>query len=285
MLFRLKAALYHDFYFRVISCIIGAHIIVAYAIPLSIFQMLLDPYYYYALIPSFVIAIILFSIIRTIHIRLDRKFDWTERPIQRIAMQTFFGFVLPGLCAFLLAALYFFVRGRNIFNTTYLTYDFQFILTLLLLINVYYIAYHFYARWSQAQKIISAFTHPMAAGRQTFQVTKGQSNILLPIEGIAYFFREGESNYLRTFNGENYFMNATLDEVQQQLPEKMFFRANRQLIIQRQACKGYDLLDYGKLNVRLEPPLAVGAAVSQKRAKDFKQWIDKDVKNHFRASL
>jgi hypothetical protein len=278
-LFRnVTAVTYNDLYFRLIACLIGAHLLVAYGETLSIFQMLLMPYYYYALIPSFLIAAILFYIIRAINIQLDKKFDWAERPLQRAGTQIFFAFIIPAFCAFLLAFAYFVVRGINIFQTTYLKYDFQFILLQLLLINLYYVAYHFYQKWSHAEKTISQLalkhTDPQAAIKQTFQVNKGATNILLPVDGIAYFFREGYSNYLRTVNGEDYFVNATLDEVQQQLPEDAFFRANRQLIINREACKGYDLLSYGKLNIKLQPTLTTDAVVSQKRARDFKQWIE-----------
>lgn len=269
---------YNDIYFRMIACLIGAHILVAYGETFSIFQMLLMPYYYYALIPSFLIAAILFYIIRAINIQLDKRFDWAEWPVQRAGTQIFFAFIIPAFCAFLLAFTYFVIRGINIFQTTYLKYDFQFILLQLLLINLYYVAYHFYLKWSQAEKTISQLalkhTGPQAATKHTFQVSKGATNLLLPVDGIAYFYRDGESNYLRTVNGEDYFINITLDDVQQQLPEDIFFRANRQLIIHRQACKAYDLLDYGKLQMTLDPSLATDAVVSQKRAKDFKQWID-----------
>ncbi|WP_214226647.1 LytTR family DNA-binding domain-containing protein [Pedobacter sp. B4-66] len=269
---------YNDIYFRMIACLVGAHILVAYGETLSIFQMLLMPYYYYALIPSFLIAAILFYIIRAINIQLDKRFDWAELPIQRAGTQIFFAFIIPAFCAFLLAFAYFVTRGINIFQTTYLKYDFQFILLQLLLINLYYVAYHFYLKWSHAEKTISqlALDHigSQATAKHTFQVSKGAANLLLPVDGIAYFFREGDSNYLRTANGEDYFVNATLDEVQQQLPEDNFFRANRQLIINRQACKGYDLLSYGKLNIKLQPQLTTDSVVSQKRAVKFKQWIE-----------
>lgn len=157
-------------------------------------------------------------------------------------------------------------------------YDFQFILLQLLLINVYYIAYQFYLKWSQVHKIISKLASEIS-GRvgtvpQTFQASKGAANLLLPVDGIAYFYRDDDSIYLRTVSGEDYFVIITLDEVQQQLTGELFFRANRQLIANRTACKAYHLLTYGKLNVRLEPPLAGDAVVSQQRAKDFKHWID-----------
>ena len=269
---------YNDLYFRLIACIIGAHILVAYGETLTIFQMLLMPYYYYALIPSFLIAFILFNIIRIINIQLDKKFDWAELTIHRVATQVFFAFIIPSLFAFLLAFGYFVIRGVNIFQTTYLRYDFQFILLQLLMINLYYVAYYFYQKWSQAEKAISILAsktqQPEKGRKETFQVSRGAGNILLQVDEIAYLFRDGDSNYLRTVNGEDYFINVALDDALQQLPEHVFFRANRQLIIHRQACKAYDLLAYGKLNVTLHPPLHMEVVVSQRRAKDFKSWVD-----------
>lgn len=269
---------YKDTYFSVIACLFAAHLLVAYGETISFFQMLLMPYYYYALIPSFLIAFILFNIIRAINIRLDKHFDWTTQTLQRAGTQVFFGLLIPAFCAFLLAAAYFAIRSRNIFTTTYLKYDFVLILVQLLLLNVYYIAYHFYLRWSQAQTIISALesTAPkqVAPGQQTFQVSKGAKNILLSVDEIAYFFREGDSNYLRTVSAEDYFISRSLDDIQQQLPDELFFRANRQLIVHRQACKGFSLLTYGKLEANITPPFK-DAIISQKRARDFKEWLEK----------
>jgi DNA-binding LytR/AlgR family response regulator len=269
---------YNDLYFRLISCYIASHIIVAYGLKISFFKLLVMPYYHYAVILSFPIALTLFAIIKTINIRLDQKFEWTEKTVQRIGTQIFFGFVIPAVCAFILAFLYFILRGRDIFRTTYLQYDYWFILLQLLLINLYYIAYYFYQKWSHAEKTISLLAlkdaYPSNETKEFFQVSKGAANLLLAVDEIAYFFRDEECNYLRTVSSEDYFINTALDEVQQQLPEDVFFRANRQLIIHRQACKAYDLLAYGKLNVKLQPPLATDAVVSQKRAKDFKKWID-----------
>ncbi len=269
--------LYRDLYFRLIGSLTAAHIIVAYGETLTIFQMLLMPTYYFALIPSFIIALILFSIIRAICIRLDKKFDWTVRTVERIALQLFFGGVIPAICAFLLASGYFALRGVNIFTTTYLQYDFQFILSQLLLINLYYVIYYFYQKSAHAQKAIAALVAEkdgaVTESKRTFQVNGVKGSILFDVDEVAYFFRQDDSNFLRTKTKEDYFVNAALDDVYEQLPEDTFFRANRQLIVHRQACKGYDLLTYGKLQTILEPPFE-DAVISQKRAAAFKKWLD-----------
>jgi hypothetical protein len=271
---------YKDLYLRLIACIVATHIIIEYGETQSTFELLLNPDYYYAFIGSFAIAFLLFTAVRAITLKLDDHFDWMEQPVYRISLQVFFALMMPGLLAFLLAALYFRIRGYNILRTSYLRYDFQFILLQILVINCYYVAYYFYGRWLQARDVINKISKNINMGSlteaersDTFQVSKGASNLLLRLEEIAYCYREGESNFLRTINGEDFFISQSLDEVQQQLPEQEFFRLNRQMIAQRHMLKGYQLLSYGKLKAELQPAYKEEVVISQKRALAFKNWI------------
>nr|WP_199078248.1 LytTR family DNA-binding domain-containing protein [Pedobacter sp. ASV19] len=269
---------YRDFYLRLAACLIASHILVVYGETRSTFEMMLMPEYYYAVGGSTVIALILFTIMRGINIKLDRKFGWRDKTVERVGMQFFWGLAVPSVVAFLLAAAYFFFRGANILQTSYLRYDFQVVLMQLLLINLYYIAYYFYQQWTHAEKTISQLAllrhEPAASHKETFMVSKGSGNLLLPLDTIAYFYRNGDNNYVRTINAEDYFVNTSLDEIQQQLPEDRFFRANRQILTHRQAVKGYDLMEYGKLEAKFSPALSIDTVISQKRAKEFKQWVD-----------
>ncbi|MCX2429895.1 LytTR family DNA-binding domain-containing protein [Pedobacter sp. GR22-10] len=270
---------YEDLYLRVALCLIASHILIVYGEKLSTFEMMLLEQYYYAVLSSALIAFIIFSIIRWINIKLDNRFPWKEMPLQRVAMQFFCGLMLPAVGVFLMVAIYFKIRGYDILRTNYLRYDFMVVLMQLILINLYYVAYYFYERWSHAEKILSKLTiseqDPASAVRETFTVNKATGNLILHIDEIAYFFRDGESNYVRTGTGEDYFINSALDEVQQQLPNDKFFRANRQLIVHRQALKGFDLLAYGKLEANLAPAFKGEVVISQKRARDFKLWLEK----------
>ncbi|SDE87272.1 LytTr DNA-binding domain-containing protein [Mucilaginibacter pineti] len=269
---------YKDLYLRLIVCIIATHIVIVYGETQSTFEILLTPEYYYAFTGSFIIAFLLFGSVRYIVIKLDKKFDWMQQPVYRTGLQLFFGLMIPGFLAFLLAALYFRLNGVNILDTSYLRYDFQFILLQILIINCYYIAYYFYERWAQAKEVIDRMdkTTPITndAVRETFQVSKGAANVLLGMDQIAYCYRKDESNFLRTVTGEDFFISLSLDEVQEQLPERKFFRINRQIIAHRQTCKGFDLLSYGKLKAELHPSFNSDVIISQKRALAFKKWID-----------
>lgn len=270
---------YSDLYFRIVACLVGSHILLIYGETQSVFQILLLPGYYYSLIGSFLIAMILFALIRWVVKKLDTRFDWKKRTLERTGMQVVTGLILPCFLAFLLAFVYFQVRaGINILNTSYVRYDFDFIIALLLLINLYYVAYYFYVRWHQAEKLLAEMVVSADKGakpaKKTFQVSKGAQNLLVNVEDIAYVFRDDESNFLRTVNGENYYIADTLDEVQQQLPETSFFRANRQFVLNRRACSGYELLTYGKLKANVSPAFNAEVVISQKRALAFKKWLE-----------
>ncbi|WP_316834999.1 LytTR family DNA-binding domain-containing protein [Pedobacter nutrimenti] len=142
---------YKDFYFRLAACLVASHFLIVYGETMPTFEMMLMAEYYYALVGSTIIALVLFSAIRAINIRLDKKFSWRDYPMQRTGMQTFWSFVIPAVFAFLLAAAYFFVRDVNILETSYLRYDFHIILMQLGFINLYYIAYYFYKQWRAAE--------------------------------------------------------------------------------------------------------------------------------------
>jgi hypothetical protein len=269
---------YKDFYLRLVACIVATHIVIVYGETQSTFEILLTPEYYYAFAGSAIIAFTLFGAVRWVVLKLDKRFDWMRQPIYRIGLQIFFGLMIPGFLAFLLAALYFRLNGISILDTSYLRYDFQFILLQILIINCYYIAYYFYGKWAQAKEVIDMMdkTKPMIneVARETFQVSKGAANVLLGMDQIAYCYRKDESNFLRTITGEDFYINLSLDEVQEQLPERHFFRINRQMIAHRQTCKGFDLLSYGKLKADLSPSYNSEVIISQKRALAFKRWLE-----------
>lgn len=269
---------YNDLLFRVIASLVGAHIVVVYGETKSTLEILLMRAYYPAMLGSFVIAFLLFALMRWIIKRLDKHFDWQEKTIERIGMQLLAGMIVPSIAAFMLAWAYFQIRGGvNILHTSYVRYDFWFIVALLLMINFYYVAYFFFVRWKQAEALIRNIPADKTGKSvlpSAYTVSKGAQHFILPLAEIAYFFRQEEGNFLRTFSGEDFFVEDTLDDIEEQLPQEQFFRANRQLVISREACKGFALLTYGKLSLQLTPAFDGNAVVSQKRAVTFKKWND-----------
>lgn len=271
---------YHDFYFRVIIALLAAHLIIAFGEKETFFQLLVMPAYYWSLLPSFIIAFLLVNFVNLVTVRLDKRHDWIQEPVIRAALQLTLALLLPAVLAFLLASAYFWAFGYNIFKTLYLKYDFPVIVLLLVLLNAYYLSFYFYRRSRLAEKALS---HPVPtkeennlkekAIKEIFLVQRGAETIPLPISAIAYFYREGDYNFLKTFDGESYLVTQTLDEIEQEVDSHIFFRANRQVIVQRKACNRFSNLDYGKLELFTQPAFKQPVIISQRRAKQFREWM------------
>jgi len=100
-------------------------------------------------------------------------------------------------------------------------------------------------------------------------------NKWIPIEtnSIAYFHREF-INYLTTFNSEKYVLTqTTLEEVENDLDNKIFFRANRQFIVNINAIENLKMLEDGAIQIQLKEPLFVQIEVSKKKAPAFRRWL------------
>jgi hypothetical protein len=95
------------------------------------------------------------------------------------------------------------------------------------------------------------------------------------VEDIAYIHKAQEYNYLYTLGNEKYLMDESPGRGLRALEEKDFFRANRQTIISFPACQYYLALDYGKLEVFLQPPAEEPVVISQKRGLAFKEWMQR----------
>lgn len=114
----------------------------------------------------------------------------------------------------------------------------------------------------------------LVPGNQTITVHKGSQLIALSIANICYFYRSGADNYVATFSGERYLVQHSLDEVERKVDASLFFRANRQWIVNRSACKYTEQLSHNKLALFTDPPVKECIIISQKKGYSFRQWLN-----------
>lgn len=276
MLVDKKPIIYNDLYFRIIAALISAHVIVVIGEDETFFHLLVDKDYYRSLFYSFMIAFLLVNLVYWVTRRLDKKNDWKLHKIRRPILQFFFALFLPSIAAFLLAFGYFKAFGYDIWHTWYLRYDYPIIVTMLLMLNIYYLAFYFYRQWQTTESLIDPVNvnkERNAKGKEVFVIHKGAKNIPLPVETISYFYHDGRYNFVRTFDRQDHLISQALDEVQKEMDDRQFFRANRQMLVSFTACEHYELNSYGKLQLFVSPPVNEPVIISQKRAKLFKEWI------------
>jgi two-component system LytT family response regulator len=68
-------------------------------------------------------------------------------------------------------------------------------------------------------------------------------------------------------------LDLTLDELTKMLDPQLFFRANRQFIIARNAIKDIDLWFNSRLSVNLKVQVGEKILVSKARIPEFKNWF------------
>ena len=96
----------------------------------------------------------------------------------------------------------------------------------------------------------------------------------LPAEEILYFYTANEKVTAYTFDGKQHPVDRTLDALGEQLDERLFFRANRQFIISRNAIKDIDLFGSGTPVRQLSPySIPERIIISKTKTPIFKKWI------------
>ena len=97
--------------------------------------------------------------------------------------------------------------------------------------------------------------------------------IPLAVSNIAYIYIDTKTVKAIALDGHTYYLNQTLDDIMAQLDPEVFFRANRQFIISRNAVKDLSIWFGNKLAVNLTVPVPEKIIVSKARVGEFKTWF------------
>lgn len=106
-----------------------------------------------------------------------------------------------------------------------------------------------------------------------FLIPERDKLIPLATSNIAYVYIDTKTVKAVAMDGHAYYLNQTLDEIMAQLDPEVFFRANRQYIISRQAVKDLSVWFGNKLAVNLTVPVPEKIIVSKARVGEFKTWF------------
>lgn len=105
-------------------------------------------------------------------------------------------------------------------------------------------------------------------------VKKGMENISLRLEDIVLFFTENKIVYVVDQWGKKYLIDKNLGELEEDLDTSIFFRANRQYIVNINFIKGFKPYEKVKLQVDLLlSELNYSIIISQETAPAFRKWM------------
>lgn len=105
-------------------------------------------------------------------------------------------------------------------------------------------------------------------------VKKGLENISLRLDEIAFFYTENKIVYVIDQAAKKYFADKNLGDLEEELDDSLFFRANRQYIVNINYVKGFKPYEKVKLLVDLTlPEINHSIIISQETAPAFRKWM------------
>jgi len=124
---------------------------------------------------------------------------------------------------------------------------------------------------SDLHKLINDFRFKPAVLPGFISYRKG---ILIPVpsESVTCFYLRNQIVYAVAGNAE-YPLEETLDQIESRLPNDRFFRANRQIIIQRKHIANAEVYFNNRLLVRLDSKFSEKIIISRDKAPLFKDWL------------
>ena len=110
--------------------------------------------------------------------------------------------------------------------------------------------------------------------KQRFLIKVADQLIPIHIEEVKYFWTSEKMVYINCSNN-NYLIDYSLDDLEEMLDPKTFFRINRKAIIHIKSIKKISQHFNGRLKLILEPAFKEEVYVSRERVPEFKQWLEK----------
>jgi DNA-binding LytR/AlgR family response regulator len=112
------------------------------------------------------------------------------------------------------------------------------------------------------------------AYKNTLLVTQGDKIVPIPVKNIAFLYLDKTIVKIATLNRENYFFASSLDEVERMLDPSLFYRANRQFIINKKAVVNAQHHLSRRFVVKLSTETPETVVISKAKASEFLNWLE-----------
>ena len=115
------------------------------------------------------------------------------------------------------------------------------------------------------------------AGRKTYSLNLlvAQKHKLVPVavSDFALFYIENGVVRGVTFDQQTYFPEQNMDELEAMLDSSLFYRANRQMILNQKSITGIESFFNSRLLVSTNPSIEEDILISKAKAREFKNWL------------
>ncbi len=121
--------------------------------------------------------------------------------------------------------------------------------------------------------LLSAINKNKGEFQKRIVIRYGEIIKTVEIADIAYFYTESKINFLYTFKNQRFSVDHNLDELEQILDPKEYFRINRQFIVNIKSIDKMITVSKSRVKITLNPPCEIETIVSTERSSYFKDWL------------
>ncbi|MDB5155429.1 MAG: response regulator [Mucilaginibacter sp.] len=111
-------------------------------------------------------------------------------------------------------------------------------------------------------------------GKKSFLVFKHNKYTTVQTEQIAFIYIRNDSASIMTFQQQEYAIDQSMDQIQNLLSAKQFFRLNRQYLVNFSAIKEVEHYFGRKLFVKLTIPIPDKLLIGKEKTSTFLNWLE-----------
>jgi len=117
---------------------------------------------------------------------------------------------------------------------------------------------------------------PVKNEKERLTLKLGNRTFFVGFNEIAFLYSSEKITYIITHEGKQYIHDLSLETLYAELPDELFFRANRQFIVTRDVISGMESSSNGKLKVSLSVSNGFPnrISVSRLKAAAFREWLN-----------
>jgi len=210
--------------------------------------------------------------VRSFLFYLDKKWPYEKGLVKRIVFQLFSTLVIGLFIISILTELVSLIAKGKPAPLQFYTIDLFIISIWFFVINGIYLGLHFYHLYKVSEEARQRENQIRSEG---LFVKQGKQDIRLSFEELEGFYVDEDYAVASQLGGKKYYLNQSLDKIEETLPVASFYRLNRQYIVHRQIISGFKRSDNGKILVMLQNTTNLPAEipVSRLKAPAFKGWF------------
>jgi DNA-binding LytR/AlgR family response regulator len=123
------------------------------------------------------------------------------------------------------------------------------------------------------KSLVDAYIQPRPVYKSRFTIKIGEQIKILDASGIAYAMAEQKMCFFYLADGTRLPSDHTLDELEELLDPAVYFRVNRQYLVNISAIETVTTYSKSRLVLKLKPVAKTEVMVSTERSASFKKWL------------